>query len=427
MSDLFYRAFEERYYAPRNVIRSLRQQYLPFIAPLELLYPGAVTFDIGCGRGEWLEIMQEHGFHPLGIDLDEGMLESCRQLKLPALQGDAVAHLKDLPDDSHAVISAFHVVEHISFEQLTEVVTQSLRILKPGGLLIMETPNPENIVVGTKNFYLDPTHQRPIPSELLSFLPEHYGFKNIKVLRLQESKASANGMISGLNQVFSGVSPDYAVIAQKDATHSVLEKFSAPFSKTYGISLEEISSHYDNTLKISQNSIEKSIFEIEKKLESIEKKAEVAEIKIRELGEALEREKQISSLALEAKSAHVLGLEHQLIQSKARADALLKSYREIINSTSWKLTAPIRWTILQTRLLLRHGVRARIVSFRSKFQTPSEEPLGSASEQPGAVSPMALPPTPKQSADLTVPMSLRVRQSYAEIKNAMEAFKEEIR
>ena len=159
MSTLgFYRAFEERFYAPRSTIKNLRQQYLPFVQPLAALYPGAATFDIGCGRGEWLELMQELGMSPFGIDLDAGMLQGCHELNLPAEQGDAVAYLQTLADNSQAVVTAFHVVEHISFEQLTQVVIESLRVLQPGGLLIMETPNPENIVVATRNFYLDPTH-----------------------------------------------------------------------------------------------------------------------------------------------------------------------------------------------------------------------------------------------------------------------------
>ena len=188
MSTLgFYRAFEERFYAPRSTIKKLRQQYLPFVQPLAALYPGAATFDIGCGRGEWLELMQELGMSPFGVDLDAGMLQGCHELNLPAEQGDAVAYLQTLADNSQAVVTAFHVVEHISFEQLTKVVIESLRVLQPGGLLIMETPNPENIVVATRNFYLDPTHLRPIPSLLLSFLPEHHGFARVHTLRLQES------------------------------------------------------------------------------------------------------------------------------------------------------------------------------------------------------------------------------------------------
>ena len=169
MSDKFYRAFEERYYAPRNVIKELRRQYLPFIKPLINIYPGAQTYDAGCGRGEWLELMLEHDFSPIGVDLDEGMLTGCWDKNLPGVQGDAIEHLVTFEDDSLAVVSAFHVVEHIAFDSLRTFVQHAWRALKPGGLLIMETPNPENIVVATRNFYLDPTHEKPIPIRAAGF------------------------------------------------------------------------------------------------------------------------------------------------------------------------------------------------------------------------------------------------------------------
>ena len=176
MSDNFYRAFEERHRGPRELILSRLAVYRPFISPLKLINLAPPAIDLGCGRGEWLELLLDEGFSPLGIDQDEEMLQGCREQNLPAQQGDAVAYLATLPNESQAVISAFHVVEHISFDQLRTVVSEAFRVLKPGGLLIMETPNPENIVVATRNFYLDPTHLRPIPPQLLSFLPEYYGF-----------------------------------------------------------------------------------------------------------------------------------------------------------------------------------------------------------------------------------------------------------
>src|SRR5262245_38367010 len=139
MTDNFYRAFEERYRGPREAIKERHRQYLAFVEPLAALYPSASTFDIGCGRGEWLELLAEMGFTPYGIDLDAGMITACAELGLRAVQGDAVTHLESLDDQSQAVVSAFHVIEHISFDHLRTVVAQALRALKPGGLLIMET------------------------------------------------------------------------------------------------------------------------------------------------------------------------------------------------------------------------------------------------------------------------------------------------
>jgi SAM-dependent methyltransferase len=249
MSNDFYRAFEERYYASREVIIKLREQYLPFVQPLSVLHFGASTFDIGCGRGEWLELMSKIGFKPYGVDLDDGMLSDCIKLNLPAHQGDAVSYLASLADESQAIVTAFHVVEHIEFNQLINVVTEALRVLKPGGLLIMETPNPENIRVATTNFYLDPTHLKPIPPQLLAFLPEHYGFCRTKVIRLQESEVLAANPSPTLWDVLTGVSPDYAVIAQKIAPEDILILFDATFTIEHGLSLDTLADRFDTRVQ----------------------------------------------------------------------------------------------------------------------------------------------------------------------------------
>lgn len=287
MSKGFYRSFEERYYAPREVITALRRQYLPFVTPLKDIYENAKVFDIGCGRGEWLCLMKEMGFEVLGVDLDAGMLQDCWDRNLPVEKGDAVAYLRTLETESRAVISAFHVVEHISFDDLTAVVVESLRILKPGGLLIMETPNPENIVVATRNFYLDPTHQRPIPPQLLSFLSEHYGFARVKILRLQESAELSSNKVPTLLDVLSGVSPDYAVVAQKGAAPEQMKLFEMEFEKDYGLGLETLAQRY----------------------------------------------------------------EARIAKTEARATQVEARLADILNSKTWRLTAPLRWAIKQFRVI----------------------------------------------------------------------------
>ena len=248
MSDNFYRAFEEKYRGPRDLILARLAIYGPFILPLKTIYPAPPAIDLGCGRGEWLEFLLDEACSPLGIDQDEEMLQSCRERSLPAQQGDGVAYLATLPDESQAVVSAFHVVEHLSFDQLRTVVSSALRVLKPGGLLIMETPNPENIVVATCNFWLDPTHLRPIPPQLLSFLPEYYGFVRTKILRLQESKELAANESPTLNDVLRGASPDYAVVAQKVAPNETLVLFDQAFNQEYGLSLNILAERYDGSI-----------------------------------------------------------------------------------------------------------------------------------------------------------------------------------
>ncbi len=292
MNDGFYRAFEGRYRGSRELISTRLTAYLPFVKPLLAVYPSATAIDLGCGRGEWLELLSETGFKPTGVDLDSGMLEACFERRLQVEQGDALAYLSALPDESHAVVSAFHFVEHVSFDQLRTLVAEALRVLKPGGLLIMETPNPENIVVATRNFYLDPTHQRPIPSMLLAFVAEYAGFARVKTLRLQESKELVNRDDVTLQDVFSGASPDYAVVAQKQAPDEVLALTDHPFSLDYGLNLENLLSRWDNRFN-----------RLEAKAQQAEAKAQQAEVASNE----------------------------RLVQLHA-----------VYSSTSWKITRPMR-------------------------------------------------------------------------------------
>lgn len=251
----FYRAFEEHHRGPRELIRSRLQVYQPFITPLLGIYQPANAIDLGCGRGEWLELLQDTGFAPQGVDLDAGMLAACTERGLPVTQGDALSHLQSLDNASQCIVSGFHIAEHLTFDHLKALVQQALRVLKPGGLLILETPNPENLVVGTSNFYLDPTHLRPLPPPLLSFLPEHYGFARVHTVRLQEQPELRQRSDITLMDVLDGVSPDYAVVAQKAAAPDVMERFDTVFGAHYGIDLHDLARRYDSTLKKHINSL----------------------------------------------------------------------------------------------------------------------------------------------------------------------------
>ncbi|MBA1275236.1 class I SAM-dependent methyltransferase [Stutzerimonas azotifigens] len=255
MSAHFYRAFEDRYRGTRALIKERQQVYVPFIASFNHLYPDAPALDLGCGRGEWLEVLLENGFAAKGVDLDDGMLAACHALGLPAQEGDALAALQALPDGSQALVSGFHIAEHIPFEMLQKLVQEALRVLMPAGLLILETPNAENLVVGSNNFYLDPTHERPIPHLLLSFLTEHLGFARSKLLRLQEDPRLADSEDIRLMDVLSGPSPDYAIVAQKSAPDEVLVLFDPFFEREYGVALEHIAQRYDDNLRAEFGSL----------------------------------------------------------------------------------------------------------------------------------------------------------------------------
>jgi len=249
----FYKAFEDQHRGSRETIKSRLAVYMPFIQKIQEVHPNATALDLGCGRGEWLELLKDHQLSASGIDLDDGMLSACRSRGLNVQTGDAIAHLKSLPADSLSIVSGFHIAEHLSLGDLETLIQEALRALKPAGLLILEAPNTENLVVGTSSFYLDPTHQRPLPSALLSFLVGYLGFTRSKVLGVQESVPlrEEHGPTS-LFAVLSGVSPDYAVIAQKAGDTSTVASFDAVFAKDYGLTLELLANRYQERFDVME-------------------------------------------------------------------------------------------------------------------------------------------------------------------------------
>ena len=241
MSGSFYRAFEDRYRGSRDLIKTRLQIYRPFLEGLAGAEP-ATALDLGCGRGEWLELLGEAGFAARGVDLDEGMLAACRERGLNVLNDDAINALRTTPDGSLSVVSAFHVVEHIAFDQVQILIGEALRALRPGGLLILETPNSENLTVGTSSFYDDPSHLRPLPSKLLAFAVEFSGFERHAVLRLQETQY-VDGALR-LFDVLAGVSPDYAIVAQKGGAPELRVALAREFARPYGTDLHTLAQRY---------------------------------------------------------------------------------------------------------------------------------------------------------------------------------------
>jgi O-antigen chain-terminating methyltransferase len=178
----FYVAFEDACRGSREAIRAKLQRWLEALPPPH--QASNRVLDIGCGRGEWLQLLNEAGYVTTGIDTNPLMVSSCTAQGLNVLDTDTLAWLKQQPDASLCAITAFHVIEHIPFAQLLRWTTEARRVLQPGGVLIYETPNPENILVGSHTFYHDPTHRNPITPTLLAFLAEYCGYDQTARVRL---------------------------------------------------------------------------------------------------------------------------------------------------------------------------------------------------------------------------------------------------
>jgi SAM-dependent methyltransferase len=182
--DPLYLSFEDRHRGTRNDIKDRQRVYLPRVEACVTETGLGPVFDIGCGRGEWLELLNESGIAARGYDVNRIAVEECRQRGLDVVLADAIGALAGLPDGSASAITGFHIIEHLAFEVLVELFDHSWRVLRPGGLIIMETPNPANVIVAAEKFYFDPTHRNPLPSELTAYLLESRGFLDIEIVPL---------------------------------------------------------------------------------------------------------------------------------------------------------------------------------------------------------------------------------------------------
>jgi O-antigen chain-terminating methyltransferase len=179
--DPLYLLLENRFRGPGHEIKERFRFYLAYLDRENIT---SNILDVGCGRGEWLELLKENGFSALGVDANQFVVEQCQGIGIDAIHADIFDHFRQIPDQSLNAITAFHVIEHLEFRQLVEFIDQGIRSLRPGGMLLLETPNPENVIVATRNFHLDPSHVRPLPRELVEFLLQARGLGKIEIVGL---------------------------------------------------------------------------------------------------------------------------------------------------------------------------------------------------------------------------------------------------
>jgi SAM-dependent methyltransferase len=165
-----YVAFEDRFRGSRDAIRERLASYLPFFTGQPLV------LDVGCGRGEFLELLAGAGIPARGLDLNQAMVDECRGHGLDVAQGDAVGYLRTLGDASLGGIFAAQVVEHLQPAYLRAFLEEAARTLKPGGRIVLETLNPACWVAFFESFLRDITHVWPLHPETLQFLVLASGF-----------------------------------------------------------------------------------------------------------------------------------------------------------------------------------------------------------------------------------------------------------
>jgi O-antigen chain-terminating methyltransferase len=214
----FYVAFEDHFRGTREDISDRLKVYLPLIEKANVGTPDAPILDVGCGRGEWLELLKESGYISRGLDINRFMVEQCQARGLETIEADVINYLQSLPENSLGAITGFHIIEHLPFKTLMRLFSETVRVLKPQGLVIFETPNPDNVLVGSNTFYLDPTHIHPLPSPTVKFMAEMFGLYDTQVITLhpypENAKVDGQGIAERFNDHFYGPQ-DYAFLGYK--------------------------------------------------------------------------------------------------------------------------------------------------------------------------------------------------------------------
>ena len=183
MSDDFYHDFEEAFRGSQEEIKSRLQVYVPIIKSHLADWSKGTFIDIGSGRGEWLDILKENGaVNRIGVDLNKRQNDICEEKGHKTVCEDCIFYLKKQSDGSIDLITGFQIIEHLPLSVFVQLLEQCKRVLKPGGMILFETQNPNNLVVGADTFYIDPSHIRPLEPRLIEFLVQWAGFTDVKII-----------------------------------------------------------------------------------------------------------------------------------------------------------------------------------------------------------------------------------------------------
>jgi O-antigen chain-terminating methyltransferase len=224
--DTFYHRFEDLYRGSSQEILSRHQRYRELLDLPALRQIGS-AIDLGAGRGEFVQFLVDNGFEAYGVDSNDALARAAAERGAEVRVADLIDHLQSLAHNSAGLISMLHVAEHLPFETLVRVIRLAGLVLARGGALLIETPNPTNLRVGAADFYLDPTHLRPLHPMLVRFLFSESGLIDVRTHYLDNGgqgphletplalrDEGGERLIELLNQYL--LSPlDYAVIGYK--------------------------------------------------------------------------------------------------------------------------------------------------------------------------------------------------------------------
>ncbi len=366
MEEFFYKRFEEGHRGLPEEIKKRLGVYKPVLSLIKENF-GEVRFvDLGCGRGEFVEIAASLGIDGIGVDCNSAMMVEKKTVGVTFVQANIQNWLKSQNDQQFHIVSAIHVLEHLSFEDTIDVVKEIERVLVPGGLVIIETPNPENIIVAGCNFYTDPTHEKPIPPSLLSYLFSDGDFKWVSVWRLNGPLLEKEKIT--LLDVLGGVSPDYSLLALKKSSNgsgSLDYKLKALIGKSPGYDLNQLGLFFETRFA---NEFSKLKFTTYQSVSAANELLDTVSGDFKKISGDFNRRIELLSNNLDKTIMQLSETNDRLYRVEELNTKAQEELRLVLHSRSWKITKPLR-------LLNRIGLRITqiIKNFFFNFKTLSLE------------------------------------------------------
>lgn len=215
-----YFMFEQRFRGSCEEIKDRQRVYLDYFKDKH------DVLDLGCGRGEFLELMRESGISAIGLDSNQDMVSYVRDLGLDVKQVDVRTYLKDMITGVDGIFAA-QLIEHLTPADMVSLIRICHDKLDHGGILALETVNPTCLSVFAESFYMDLSHIRPVHPATLAFVLEQEGFTNVQTLYLSpfpDAEKIPNLPIEGADEFNAGIQRlnsrmysyrDYAVVGEK--------------------------------------------------------------------------------------------------------------------------------------------------------------------------------------------------------------------
>ncbi len=223
-----YVGFEDRF---RGAQADIRDRLRTYVAEFDGC---SDVLDIGCGRGEFLDLLRARGISGRGVDLNDEMVAVCRDRGLDATTMDALAYLDAQPDGSLGGLFGAQVVEHLDPDYLLRLLETAFHKLRPGSVAILETINPACWFAFFSSYIRDITHVRPLHPDTLQYLMTASGFEHVEIRyaapypeasKLQPIRVGDDGPLADAAAVFNeNMSKlnglmftylDYAVVAKR--------------------------------------------------------------------------------------------------------------------------------------------------------------------------------------------------------------------